>query len=121
MRPLAGVVTARSKKSLSVQVETGVHIEMSAAKVDISRFKVGDKCWISYDFSRNEVSKIFADEPTLEEVQDTTEETVVEGEVGVETEVEEEDLEEVEASEDLLPPSDEWGFWDPDSGILELS
>lgn len=99
---------------LFVKLESGVIIQTRRNK----EFGIGDKLWVAYDFTRNRVSKVYKFNPSMEEEEHKTEEVEL-AEVG-----DDEDIIETPSSDDsgaLRPGSDGWEFWNPDSGILELS
>jgi len=113
MRTMAGVVTDVSTKTLVIQLEAGTYVETQKRK----GFKLGTKCWVSYDFGRGEIRHLYKDDPMLRSKQDTTKDIKLEkadGEHG--------DITETNSDSEALPLcSDGWEFWDSDSGILELS
>lgn len=112
MRPIAGVVVDSTRRELVIELENGALVSAKQRK----GFKLGTKCWISYDFTIGEVRQIYKDDPQRELKQDTTEE-VTKAEHGV---IEDAPEESDEDSGDLSPCSDVsgWEFWSSDSGVL---
>jgi len=110
---MAGVVTDVSTSILVIQLEAGTYVETKKRE----GFKLGSKCWVSYDFGRGEVRHLYKDDPMLRSKQDTTEDVKLEKADG-----EHSDLIETDSGSGALPLcSDGWEFWDPDSGVLRLS
>lgn len=113
MRPIRGVVVSVRRSTLVIKLESGLTINMPR----IEGFDIGDKCNVSYDFTENKPAKLFRHRQRGEE-EDHTKEVIVENvETGEDSDIIEVTCDEIE----ILPPEDEWEFWNPDSGILELS
>ena len=88
MRPLAAVVLGLYRQTLTIELESGVILEIPE-RYDLL---VGDKCWVAYDYTNNEVRQVYRNDPWLETKQENTEE--VEGVLHViDNNIDPEDLE----------------------------
>lgn len=115
MRPLCGVIVDVKRSTIVVKLETGVTIH---ARKNTGH-GIGTRVWVSYDFTKNKVAKLYKYNPNLEIEEDKTEEVEL-----AKSEGEDEDIVETTGYDDsgaLPPDSDGWEFWNSDSGILELS
>lgn len=100
------------RRTLLIALESGVAVQIQKR----AGFGIGSKCWVSYDFTKQAVRHIYADDPTLGVKQDTTEDLETDGEHGDHTSIAETNG--AGYSGDLSPCSEGWEFWNSDSGVL---
>lgn len=98
--------------TLDVSLESGDTIQIQKR----AGYRVGSKCWVTYDYTKQAVRHIYADDPTLEMSQDTTEDVEPDGDDGDDSDVVESDC--TGDSGALSPCSEGWEFWDSGSGVL---
>jgi hypothetical protein len=114
MRPIRGVITGMRGSTLEIKLESGVTIK-APKKPGLN---VGKPVLVSYDFTRGKIKNIF-----LEAKHEQSFEMKVEEPETVIVQDEDDGAEEVAESGFLdsgaLPPSCE-GFWNPNSGMIEL-
>jgi len=112
MRPLAGVVVDSDGRALLIALESGLTVQIQKR----AGFGIGSKCWVSYDYTKQAVRHIYADDPTLGVKQDTTEDLETDGEHGDHTDIVESNG--AGCSGALSPCSEGWEFWNSGSGVL---
>lgn len=115
MRPLAGVVTGCKGQTLTIELESGLTVNV-ARQAGIG---YGSRCWVGYDFTKRKVTSVHKYAPDAEVEEDTTQDIETDGEHGDDDATDEAPNEEDSGA--LRPCSDEWEFWRSDSGVLGLS
>lgn len=99
-------------RALLVALESGLTVQIQKR----AGFGIGSKCWVSYDYTKQAVRHIYADDPTLGVKQDTTEDLETDGEHGDHTDIVESNG--AGCSGALSPCSEGWEFWNSGSGVL---
>jgi len=101
-------------QTLDVSLESGTTIQIQKR----AGYRIGTKCWVTYDFTKQAVRHIYADDPTLAVKQDTTEHIEPDGDDESDGDIDAIEAKGVCGFGDLSPCSEGWEFWDSGSGVL---